>query len=89
MGTAADRAAAGVAARQVTLAGLCGRNGMNAADTYRPKGAARAAFTGEGGACLTNDPDLTMRLRMLRGHGMRPERRYWFEVADIFRRVLG
>jgi perosamine synthetase len=35
--------------------------------------------TGEGGICVTNDPDLAARLRMLRDHGMRPERRYWFE----------
>jgi perosamine synthetase len=35
--------------------------------------------TGEGGICLTNDADLAARLRMLRDHGMRPERRYWHE----------
>jgi perosamine synthetase len=35
--------------------------------------------TGEGGICLTNDPDLAARLRMLRDHGMRPDRRYWHE----------
>lgn len=39
--------------------------------------------TGEGGICLTNDPDLAVRLRMLRDHGMRPERRYWFEEAGF------
>lgn len=35
--------------------------------------------TGEGGICLTNDPDLAARMRVLRDHGMRPERRYWHE----------
>jgi perosamine synthetase len=35
--------------------------------------------TGEGGICLTDNPDLAARMRMLRDHGMRPERRYWHE----------
>jgi perosamine synthetase len=35
--------------------------------------------TGEGGMCLTSDPDLAARMRILRDHGMRPERRYWHE----------
>jgi perosamine synthetase len=35
--------------------------------------------TGEGGICLTNDADLAARMRMLRDHGMRPERRYWHD----------
>ena len=35
--------------------------------------------TGEGGICVTVDPDLAARMRMLRDHGMRPERRYWHE----------
>ncbi len=35
--------------------------------------------TGEGGICLTNDENLAGRMRMLRDHGMRPERRYWHE----------
>ncbi|MBR0666977.1 aminotransferase DegT [Roseomonas hellenica] len=39
--------------------------------------------TGEGGICVTNDPDMAQRLRMLRDHGMRPERRYWFEEAGF------
>ncbi|TCZ57275.1 aminotransferase class I/II-fold pyridoxal phosphate-dependent enzyme [Roseicella aquatilis] len=39
--------------------------------------------TGEGGICLTNNPDLAVRLRMLRDHGMRPERKYWFEEAGF------
>jgi perosamine synthetase len=35
--------------------------------------------TGEGGICLTDDPELAARMRVLRDHGMRPERRYWHE----------
>lgn len=35
--------------------------------------------TGEGGICVTDDPELAARMRMLRDHGMRPERRYWHE----------
>lgn len=37
--------------------------------------------TGEGGMCLTNDPDLAEKMRLLNNHGMRPERRYWHEVV--------
>lgn len=37
--------------------------------------------TGEGGICVTRDPDLARRMRILRDHGMRPERRYWHEEA--------
>ena len=36
--------------------------------------------TGEGGMLVTNDPDLADRARVLRDHGMRPERRYWHPV---------
>lgn len=39
--------------------------------------------TGEGGICLTNNPDIAARLRMLRDHGMRPDRKYWFEDAGF------
>lgn len=35
--------------------------------------------SGEGGMCLTDDPILAERMRILRDHGMRPERRYWHE----------
>jgi perosamine synthetase len=35
--------------------------------------------TGQGGMCLTNDPDLARKIRVLRDHGMHPERRYWHE----------
>lgn len=37
--------------------------------------------TGEGGAVTTNDDALAARLRLLRGQGMDPERRYWFNVV--------
>jgi len=37
--------------------------------------------TGEGGAVVTNDDELAARVRMLRGQGQDPERRYWFPVV--------
>ena len=39
--------------------------------------------TGEGGMCIASDPDVTERLRRLRDHGMRPERRYWHEEVGF------
>lgn len=36
--------------------------------------------TGEGGMVTTNDDQLAARLRLYRGQGMDPERRYWFPV---------
>tara|TARA_R110002049_G_scaffold72490_2_gene187226 strand:- start:263941 stop:265146 length:1206 start_codon:yes stop_codon:yes gene_type:complete len=36
---------------------------------------------GEGGAITTNDPQLALRLRTLRGQGMDPQRRYYFPVT--------
>lgn len=36
--------------------------------------------TGEGGAVVTNDPDLVNKIRLLRGQGMDPKRRYWFPI---------
>lgn len=36
--------------------------------------------TGEGGMVATNDPELAARVRLLRGQGMDPQRRYWFPV---------
>lgn len=35
---------------------------------------------GEGGMVTTDDGDLVKRVRLLRGQGMDPERRYWFPV---------
>lgn len=39
--------------------------------------------TGEGGMCLTNDEGLAEKMRILRDHGMRPEKRYWHEVVGF------
>ena len=33
--------------------------------------------TGEGGMCLTNNEELAARIRILRDHGMDPDKRYW------------
>lgn len=37
--------------------------------------------TGEGGMVITNDDNLIQKMRLLRGQGMDPERRYWFTVV--------
>ena len=37
--------------------------------------------TGEGGMLTTNDSDLAAKLRLFRGQGMSPDRRYWFDVV--------
>jgi perosamine synthetase len=39
--------------------------------------------TGEGGAVTTDDDALATRLRLLRGQGMDPERRYWFQEVGF------
>jgi perosamine synthetase len=39
--------------------------------------------TGEGGMCLTNDPKLAEKIKILRDHGMNPKRRYWHEVVGF------
>ena len=39
--------------------------------------------SGEGGMCLTGDPDLFRRMAILRDHGMNPERRYWHDVVGF------
>jgi perosamine synthetase len=39
--------------------------------------------TGEGGMVTTDDDKLADRLRLLRGQGMDPERRYWFPVIGF------
>jgi perosamine synthetase len=42
--------------------------------------------TGEGGMVTTNDDALAARLRLLRGQGMDPKRRYWFpEIGYNYR----
>lgn len=37
--------------------------------------------TGEGGICVTDDPDLRRRIEQLRDHGMNPTKRYWHDVV--------
>ena len=37
--------------------------------------------TGEGGMVVTDDAELATKLRLLRGQGQDPERRYWFPVV--------
>ena len=37
--------------------------------------------TGEGGMITTNDDELAKKIRLLRGQGMDPDRRYWFPVV--------
>ena len=44
--------------------------------------------TGEGGMVVTNDDALASRLRLLRGQGMDPERRYWFPVVGYNYRMM-
>ena len=36
--------------------------------------------TGEGGMCVTNDPELDEKMRVLRDHGMSKTKRYWHDV---------
>lgn len=37
--------------------------------------------TGEGGMVVTNDDELANKVRLLKGQGMSPVRRYWFDVV--------
>jgi len=39
--------------------------------------------TGEGGMCLTNDEELAEKMKLLRGHGMKEEKRYWHNVVGF------
>lgn len=43
----------------------------------------KVVTTGEGGMFLTHDADLADRVRVLRDHGMRPDRRYWHPVLGF------
>lgn len=43
----------------------------------------KVVTTGEGGAVTTDDDELAARLRLLRGQGMDPARRYWFPVVGF------
>ncbi len=36
--------------------------------------------TGEGGMCLSNNEDLILKIKVLRDHGMSPEKRYWHNI---------
>ena len=44
--------------------------------------------TGEGGMVLTNDDALAKKMRLLRGQGMDPERRYWHPVIGYNYRMM-
>jgi len=37
--------------------------------------------TGEGGICVTDDPELTHRIEHLRDHGMSPTKKYWHDAV--------
>jgi perosamine synthetase len=39
--------------------------------------------TGEGGICLTGDKEIAAKLRVLRDHGQRPDKRYWYDVVGF------
>ncbi|NQU99168.1 MAG: DegT/DnrJ/EryC1/StrS aminotransferase family protein, partial [Parcubacteria group bacterium] len=39
--------------------------------------------TGEGGMCLTNNQKLAERMKILRDHGMSPDKRYWYDVIGF------
>jgi perosamine synthetase len=39
--------------------------------------------TGEGGMVTTNDDDVDARVRLFRGQGMDPHRRYWFPIVGF------
>lgn len=41
----------------------------------------KVVTTGEGGMVIAQAPDVAERVRLLRDHGMRRERRYWHEVV--------
>jgi len=43
--------------------------------------------TGEGGMCLTDSEDLATSLRVLRDHGMSPDRSYWHERVGYNYRI--
>ena len=39
--------------------------------------------TGEGGMCLTNNEELANKMRILRDHGMTPDKKYWHEIIGF------
>jgi perosamine synthetase len=43
--------------------------------------------TGEGGMCLTDDPNLMEKMRAIRDHGMSPTKRYWHPIIGYNYRI--
>jgi len=39
--------------------------------------------TGEGGICLTNNEELADKMRILRDHGMNPNKKYWHDIVGF------
>lgn len=39
--------------------------------------------TGEGGMCLTNNEELADKMKILRDHGMNPNKKYWYDVVGF------
>lgn len=39
--------------------------------------------TGEGGMCLTRNEELAVKMRILKDHGMNPNKRYWHDVIGF------
>jgi len=39
--------------------------------------------TGEGGMCLTNDEELSYKMKVLRDHGMSPKKKYWHDIVGF------
>jgi len=39
--------------------------------------------TGEGGMCLTDDKKLAQQMKILRDHGVNPNKRYWYDVIGF------
>jgi perosamine synthetase len=41
----------------------------------------KVVTTGEGGMCVTSDPELRQKMMILRDHGMSREKRYWHDIV--------
>ena len=39
--------------------------------------------TGEGGMCLTNNEELAEKMKIIRNHGMRPNKKYWHDIVGF------
>ncbi len=57
---------------------LCGALGDVATFSFQ---ATKTLTCGEGGLVLARDPGLVARMRLLRSHGMTPDRKYWHHVV--------